>query len=91
MVLALLTMVERCAGVPASALITTQEAAALVIAQMPAPAIIREEPVPTETATPEPAGNSKYSAAELAFLDSVSDANRITPASLPTWTLGSQQ
>ena len=102
MVRALMTMVERCipvsqpvparkeearAEAPAASSIEPSLAAHPSIQLLSAP---EDTPGQKEEETPPPAsGKPKYSAAELAFLSSVSDSQKTAPASLPDWKFGS--
>ena len=95
MVRALMTMVDRC--IPVSQPVSTEsvsmeaQAVDLVPPVAPAPAeVFPAEPAasPKEEVPASP-GKPKYSAAELAFLSSVSDSQKSAPAMLPDWKFGS--
>jgi hypothetical protein len=65
------------------------EALALPVAPPPAEVFPAEPVVSVKEETPAAPGKPKYSAAELAFLSSVSDSHQSPPAALHDWKSGS--
>jgi hypothetical protein len=73
---------EKDAPQPAAQVVEETATPAAILPAAPEPATSQEE-------SPPAPGKPKYSAAELAFLSSVSDSHKSAPAPLPDWKFGS--